>query len=114
MGQGNIPRKGKIICKGPVAEKNVIYSRDMKEAGLLISTKYSSLYQNGMIYLCVLSPLLITSECHDWARGVSQSQGWRKKRNQLNDWRSKYSKMEENYDCSEPKNIATLSGAAQT
>lgn len=80
-GEGTFQGKGKSYAKDLWhidIFKNLTYSRDMKEAGVLISTKYSGLYQNGMIYLCVLSPLLITSECHDWARGVSQSHGWRK------------------------------------
>lgn len=37
------------------------HSRDLKEASVLTSTKYSGLYQNGVIYLCVLSPLFIIS-----------------------------------------------------
>lgn len=55
------------------------HSRDTKEASVLISTKYPGLYQNGVIYLCVLSPLFIISECHGSSGGVPchRAGGWR-------------------------------------
>lgn len=31
---GNIPGKGEIICKGPVAEEIMDYSKDTKEASV--------------------------------------------------------------------------------